>query len=149
LNPLTGAVLSDNQISTSYFDQGALALAKYIPTITNPCGIVSYAIPNVVGENQIITRVDGTLNQKNSFCGRYFLDGYTDPAYYSPTNILVGNSTGSYKRVQSLTLADTCVFNSKTVNTFHATGTRRRINRGTASDGINALLRYIRRTAAA
>ena len=138
LNPQTGAVLTNNQISTSYFDTAALALAKYLPTPYDDCGHAKYSIPYNVWENQIITRVDGTLNQKNSFYGRYFLDGYTHPAYYSPTDILVTNSSGNYERVQSLTLADTYVFNSRTVNTFHATGTRRRINRGPAATGINA-----------
>jgi hypothetical protein len=138
LDPHSGAVLTNNQINPSGFDKSALALAKYLPTPYDSCGDAKYAIPYSIWENQIITRVDGTINQKNSFYGRYFLDGYTHPAFFSPTDILVTNSSGNYERVQTLTLADTYVINSRTVNTFHATGTRRRINRGPAPGGINA-----------
>ena len=138
LDPHTGAALTNNQINPNEFDKSALAFAKYLPTPYDSCGDAKYAIPYDIWENEIITRVDGTINQKHSFYARYFLDGYTHPAFYSPTDILVTNASGNYERAQTLTLADTYVFNSRAVNTFHATGTRRRINRGPAPGGINA-----------
>jgi len=137
LNPLTGDVLPDNQISTSYFNPTALAIAKYLPQSTNACGQVNYTIPSEQTENQFITREDWTISPKHSFYARYFLDGYVIPAFYSPTNILVTTSAGNYERVQTLTFGETWAINSKTVNLFHATGMRRRDNRGPAN-GINA-----------
>ena len=68
------------------------------------CGLVTFAIPNQTAENQFVTRVDWTINAKNSFYGRYWLDGYQKPAFYSPTNILITGQTGNYERVQGLTL---------------------------------------------
>jgi hypothetical protein len=137
VNPQTGALLPNNQINPSYFNASALELAKYLPQATNACGLVTFAIPNQLAENQFVTRVDSTINAKNSIYGRYWLDGYQKPAFYSPTNILITGQTGNYERVQGLTLGWTYVLTSKMVNSFHATGTRRRINRGPAPTGIN------------
>jgi hypothetical protein len=137
LNPLTGAALVNNQISTSYFDPASVKLAKYLPTTTDPCGQVNYSIPSLQTENQFITREDWTINNKHSFYARYFLDGYVIPAYFSPTNILVTTAAGNYERVQTLTLGETWTINSRTVNVFHVTGLRRRDNRG-PTVGINA-----------
>ncbi len=138
LNPQTGAVLPNNQISPSYFNATSLALQKYLPVTTDPCGLVKYAIPLQIGENQIITRIDSTINAKNSLYGRYFLDGYTLPAFYSPTNILITTQSGNYERAQSLTLGETYVVTTSLVNSFHATATRVRNNRGPSEAGINA-----------
>jgi Carboxypeptidase regulatory-like domain len=138
LNPKTGAILPGNKISPLTFDPAALALQKLLPATTSPCGTVNFSIPFLQDENQFVTRIDATLTQRNSLYGRYFLDGYQNPAYYSPTNVLLTTSPGIYARVQSLTVGETFVINANTVNAFHATATRRRINRGSAATGINA-----------
>lgn len=137
VNPITGDSLPDNHIDPAFFDPSALALDKYLPAPTNDCGLVTYAIPNQMAENQFVTRVDSTITQKHSLYGRYWLDGYQHPAFYSPTNILITGSTGNYERVQGLTLGEIYILSPTLVNSFHATGTRRRINRGPAAQGIN------------
>jgi hypothetical protein len=137
LNPLTGAVLSNNQINPATFVSSALALRQYFPATTDPCGLVTYAIPSETAENQFTSRVDWTINSKQSFYGRYLLDGYQAPAFYSPTNILITTQAGNIERVQGLTLGETYVISSNMVNSFHATATRRVNNRGPASTGIS------------
>ena len=137
LNPLTGAVLANNHISPTYFSPAALAIAKYLPPPTNGCGQVNYTIPSLQTENQFVTREDWTISPKHSFYARYFLDGYVIPAYFSPTDILITKNSGNYERVQTLTFGETWAINSKMVNVFHATGMRRRDDRGPAV-GINA-----------
>jgi hypothetical protein len=137
LNPQSGVVLTNNHINPSSFVSTALALQKYLPATTDPCGLVSYAIPSETAENQFISRGDWTINSKHSFYGRYLLDGYQSPAFYSPTNILLTTQSGNYERVQGLTLGETYIISSSMVNSFHATGTRRRDNRGPATVGIN------------
>ncbi len=137
-NPQTGAVLASNKISTSYFNSSALALQKYLPATTDPCGKVVFAIPSLVTENQLATRVDATINAKHSLYGAYFLDGYKTPALYSPTNILLTNQPANDERAQSVTIAETFIASSRLVNSVHLTGSRRRDNRGPAAQGINA-----------
>ena len=136
LNPLTGAVLPSDRISPSYFVAPSLALQKYLPATTNPCGLVFYSIPSQQTDDQIVGRVDSTINQKHSLYGRYLLDGYTSPAFFSPTNALITTQAGNSERAQSLTIGETYVINSHLVNSFHATATRVRNNRGPTSQGI-------------
>jgi Carboxypeptidase regulatory-like domain len=137
LNPITGAPLVNNQIAPSFFNAQALALQKYLPPTTDPGGYVSYSIPSQVNDKQFVTRVDYTINSKHSLYGRYFLDGYQAPAFFSPTNILITTSAGNVERVQSLTLGENWTVTAQMVNSFHATGLRRVDNRGPAP-GITA-----------
>jgi hypothetical protein len=136
LNPQTGDPLPNDQISPSYFSAPSIALEKYLPATTDPCGLVFYSIPSQQVENEFIGRVDWTINQKHSLYGRYFLDGYTSPAFFSPTNVLITTQSGNVERAQSLTLGETYIINSHFVNSFHATGSRRRDDRGAADQGI-------------
>ena len=100
---MTGALLPNNQISPSFFSPQALALVKYLPTTTDPGGAISYAIPLRTSDNEFVSRVDYTLNNRNNLYGRYFIDGYQQPAFFSPTNILVTSQAGNSQRVQSAT----------------------------------------------
>ncbi len=129
--------MANNHINPSTFNQSAVALQKYLPATTDPCGRITFSIPSNQTENQFIGRVDATLTQKHSLYGRYFLDGYGSPASFSPTNILVTAAAGNQERVQALTVGETWVINPQFLNTIHATGTRRRNNRGPVP-GINA-----------
>ena len=132
VNPNTGAALNNNQIDPANFNASALALMKYLPQTTDPCGLVSYAAPDLKSENQFITREDWTISPKHSLYARYFLDGYLTPAAFSPTDALITSSPGTDERVQTLTLGETWTIGSRTVNLFHASGLRRRDNRGPA-----------------
>ncbi len=143
VDPVTGITLVNNNYAdtpgvTWSPNAQALALDKYFPATTAADGLVTYSIPSTDNENQIITREDVTINQKNSLYGRYFLDGYTAPADYSSTNVLVTTSPGNYQRDQEFTLGEVYTPTSSLVNTFHLTFTRQRNNRGPASPGINA-----------
>jgi hypothetical protein len=137
LNPQTGAILPGNKINPSLFTQNALALQKLLPATSDPCGAVTYAIPLKQTENEFITRVDATINSKHSVYGRYFLDGYASPAYYSPTNVLLTTQPGNIERVQGATVGETFIATSNLVNAFHATVSRRRDNRGPAGTGVS------------
>ena len=142
LDPATGKLLIGNKYSdtpgvTWIPNASALALDKYLPPTTAATGLVTYSIPSQVAENQFVTRIDSTINSKHSLYGRYFIDGYQSPAFYSPTNILITTQAGEIERAQGLTIGETYIVSSRLVNSFHATGTRRRDNRGPAAAGVN------------
>lgn len=137
LNPLTGAVLPGDKINPGTFTTQSLAILKYLPPTSDPCGLVFYSIPLDRYENQFVTRIDATLSPRNNLYGRYFLDGYSQPAFYSPTNALITSQYGNEERVQTLTVGDNFVFTPTTVNSLHLTVDRRRNDRGAAADGIN------------
>jgi hypothetical protein len=142
-DPLTGAVLAGNKYPTPpTFNPQALALYKYLPKIdpaydVNNCGAVSYAIPSQLSDNEFVTRVDYTINTKHNLYGRYFIDGYQAPAFFSPTNILITTQSGNIQRVQTFTLGESWAISPRLVNTFHATVMRRRNDRGYAPNDIN------------
>jgi hypothetical protein len=138
VNPLTGTTLVGNQINPALFSKQALALAKYLPTAQDALGTVQYQIPLKQSDNQFVTRFDYTLNQRNNLYARYFIDGFQQPPYYFPSNILVTTQSGNSQRVQSLLLGEDFTINSRMVNSAHLTLSRRRNNRGFAANDINA-----------
>jgi hypothetical protein len=144
VDPLTGTKLVGNKYPTQpTYNPQSLKLLSYLPKIdpaidTGNCGLVKYAIPLETSDNQFVTRVDWTINPKNNLYGRYFIDGYQAPAFFSPTNILITTQSGNSQRVQSFTLGEAYTINARIVNTAHVTVLRRRNNRGYASNDINA-----------
>ena len=144
VDPLTGTALPGNKYATApTFNAQALALQKYLPAIdptydTKNCGFVSYSIPYQLSDNQFVTRVDYTVSSKQNIYGRYFVDGYQFPAYFSPTNILITTQSGNIQRVQTFTVGDAYTFTPNVVNAAHISILRRVNNRGYNAADINA-----------
>jgi hypothetical protein len=143
-DPISGAALPGNKYPTApTYNAQALKLLTYLPAINpaidpNNCGMVQYAIPLQNSDNSFVTRVDWTINAKNNFYARYFLDGYQQPAFFYPNNILVTTQAGLSQRVQSFTMGEAFTISNRVVNTAHLTIMRRRNNRGYAGNDINA-----------
>lgn len=139
-DPVTGVPLPGNKYNQPggpalpAFNSASLALLKYLPlsTISDGCGTATYSVPNLLHDKQFVTRMDYAINGKHNLYGRYFLDGYQSPAPYLSTNILVTSQSGNVERVQNLTIGENWTINSKAVNSFHATVSRRTNNRGFA-----------------
>jgi len=143
LDPLTGIALIGNKYAgtpgvTWKPSPAALKLVTFLPTSTAANGAVTYAIPSQVKDNQFVTRVDATLTPNNSLYGRYFIEGYQTPAFYSPTNALLSVNSGNSERAQSFTLGENYVITRNLVNSAHATVMRRRDNRGPSAAGLNS-----------
>ena len=85
-----------------------------------------------------MTREDLTINAKNQLYGRYFIDGYQFPAYFSPTNILITTQSGNIERVQTFTMGEVYTISPNVVNSAHISILRRVNNRGYAPNDINA-----------
>jgi hypothetical protein len=132
-DPSTGQPFPNNQIPVSRFSPQAINLLTYIPSSTDPCGKKLYSIPNNSKENQYLGRIDWTQSERHSLFGRYYNTGYTNPAVYQNNDLLLTTLPGIIDRVQSLTAGDSYTLNSSTINAFHFTWTRERINRGPAS----------------
>ncbi len=137
-DPTTGLPLPNKQLSPSRFDPAAVALAKYLPATSDPCGRVSYGIPVKSNESQYVGRVDWIISPKQTLYGRYFLDDYTLAAFFNPQDILVTSASGNVERAQTFVLGDTYTLNPSTVNSFHATFGRRADARGPNASGVNA-----------
>jgi hypothetical protein len=144
VDPLTGTQLpGDVYPAPPTYNPQAIALMKYMPAInpaidTGNCGLVKYSIPLATYDNEFVTRVDWTINPNHNLYGRYFVDGFQQPAYFFPNNILVTTQAGLQQRTQSFVLGDAYTFTPHLVNAAHATVLRRVDNRGYAANDINA-----------
>lgn len=132
-----GPAFTNNHIPTTMFSKAALNLIQYLPQTTDPCGQVTYGIPNPSNEYQMVGRVDFVQSAKHSLFGRYLIDNYVLPANWNPTNILVTTSPGNNERVQAFTLGDTYSISPTMLNSFHASFNRRRDDRGPNHQDIN------------
>jgi hypothetical protein len=136
VNPTTGAAYVNNQIPLSQFNSSALAIAKYLPVATNPCGKLVYGIPQPQNEDQFIGRVDWTINNKQTMFSRYYLTHYTQPGFFNG-NLLYTANPSLNDQAQSLVLGHTYTISSNLVNSLRANATRNFITRDSAKDLIN------------
>ena len=139
VDPTTGSPVPNFQVPVSHFDPVAVALAKYLPQTSDPCGKVSYGIPVQSDESQFVGRVDWIINPKHSFYGRYFVDDYTLKAFFDPHDILVTSVSGNVERAQTFVLGDTYTISPSTVNSLHFTLGRRSDDRGPNTSGVNVV----------
>ena len=138
-DPSNGQPFPDAQIPASRFNAASLKLMSYLPTgAASACGQVTYGVPGPSAEDQEIGRIDYVRSEKHSLFGRYFVVDYRAPAPWDPKNLLVTTLPGNWERAQTLTLGDIYTLSPTTVNSFHATATRRRDNRAPSADQINA-----------
>jgi hypothetical protein len=135
-DPITGGpAFTGYQIPTSLFNAQALALLKYVPVSTDPCGKLVYAIPSPVNEDQYIGRADWNVSAKHQLFGRYYITDYSNPPEFGG-DVLLSTRAGVYDRSQSVVLGDTYTISPRMLNSLHLIWDRLRINRGTTSDMI-------------
>ena len=86
-DPLTGQPFPNNQIPVGRFDPASVNVLKYIP-IPGPDGRIS--IPRRIGQqdNQVVTKVDRVLSQKDQLTVRYFFDNFHNDPTYTEGNLL-------------------------------------------------------------
>ena len=84
VNPHTGALLPNNQINPELLQRECARLQKFLPAATNDCGLVTFAIPNLVEENQFITRVDATINASIVYTAAIFWMAISSPGLLLP-----------------------------------------------------------------
>ena len=137
LDPLSGQPFPNNQLPTSRFDQASLKLVKYLPRTQDPCGKVTYGIPETGDEDQVVGRVDWIQSANHSLFVRYFIDDYRNPAVFDGANILMTTRYGNLERAQSVALGDTYTIRPNLLNSFHVTFSRRRDDRGAPANDIN------------
>jgi hypothetical protein len=122
IDPTNGAPFPNNFISPTRFSTPAVNLAKLIPLSANPCGQITYGIPNPNNENQGVSRVDWVQSPRNTIYGRFFVADYDNPPYYTD-NILTTTRAGLEERATSAVAADQYATGTF-INAFHFTYTR-------------------------
>jgi len=123
INPSDGQPFPNNQIPVSLFSVPAVALLKYIPVSSNPCGRLVYAAPNPMDENQYVGRADWLQSAKNTIYGRYFIADYANPGVFTD-NILTTTRSGLNERAQAVVVGVETSISATVVNSLHATYSR-------------------------
>ena len=128
-----------NQINPASFSPIIVALESHLPvapgigSMGSPgaCGLYNYQIPINFTENQGLARVDYHLSNRHTIFGRYFITNWEQQpgAPNLPADqggLFIAGIDGQSNRVQSLTLGDTFLFGSNTVNNLRLTANRSR-----------------------
>jgi len=131
-NQATGQPYANNFIDPSTFSAPSVAMLKSVPVSTDPCGLITYAIPNPNNENQYVGRLDWAQSAKNSLFGRYFIDDYTNPALYKG-DLLTTTRSALNQRAQSIVIGDQYSINAGLLNSLHVGFVRLAVHRAQPS----------------
>ncbi|HXQ25293.1 MAG TPA: TonB-dependent receptor [Candidatus Acidoferrales bacterium] len=138
--PVLNGLYVNNQTNPANFSPIIRALENHLPVapgagpVGSPtaCGSYNYQSPSNFDENQGLARIDYHASGKNTIFGRYFITNWQQPPAKAETlpsgkpDLLIGAIDGAFNRVQNLTLGDTYLFGSNTVNSIRVTGNRSR-----------------------
>jgi hypothetical protein len=119
----------NNQIDPRLFSPAAMAITRQLPTTTDPCGDVRFTSPQHYDQSQIVAKVDYQGSGGHSIFGRYMLTFDEQiPAWPGSGNVLTtrAEDTAQNHKAHSLTLGDTRVFGTDTVNAFRVAWNRSR-----------------------
>ena len=94
-----------NKIDPARFSAVALKMITgHLPLSTDPCGRITYGVPDNNDEKQYIGRLDWQASSALRVFGRYFQAKYDRKPAYDGTNLLLttGNGLGLDNRVQTM-----------------------------------------------
>jgi hypothetical protein len=142
----------NNQIDPRLFSPAAMAIARQLPTTTDPCGDIRFSAPLGYDQSQVVAKIDYQGSGGHSIFGRYMLtfDEQT-PAWPTSGSVLTTRAEDNAQnhRAHSLTLGDTRVFGTDTVNAFRVAWNRSRAHYhlepffGAEGLGINNFYNYV------
>ena len=124
----------NNRINPALLSPAALAIARKLPTTTDPCGQVAYSQTTKPRESQPIGRVDWQVNTAHQLFARYQLaTTFWDPAFTnSGGNILSAAGAGAGGRdnaSHSLAIGETWVISNTMINNVRVAVNRTRVLR--------------------
>jgi hypothetical protein len=117
----TGPLAGGTTIPSSSLSSVALAYGKYLPSSTDPCGKITYAIPAPQSDRQALGRVDYSMSSRQLLFGRYFFARNSQPGPPLDNNALNTAVGGVLNEVQSFVLGHTFTISSSIVNSFRGT----------------------------
>src|SRR6185436_7133672 len=117
---LTGG-FTGNRIDPSRLNPVALNFLKHVPVSQDPCGQLTYGIPNNNTEHQGLVKLDYTMSSNSALFARYFYAVYDNPATYDGINVLTLSRTGQNNQAHSLVLGHNQVLSPTTLNALHIT----------------------------
>ena len=111
----------NNRIDPALFNQSALAILDYVPVASDPCGKYQYGVPNDSTDNQVLGKIDYTINQNQTITGRYIYARYSNPVDADGSDILMITRTGRKNQVHGAVIGHNWMISSNSVNSLHFT----------------------------
>jgi len=90
---------ANNTIAPSLLNPAALKITSYLPTSSDPCGLVQYGLLNNQSEHMGVARIDYTQNDKSTIFGRAYVTNLNIPSTFQAGNALTLNSNAQLDRV--------------------------------------------------
>ena len=119
----------NNRVNPSLYSPAAMNIARQLPSTTDPCGDIRFSSPQHYDQGQVVAKVDYQGGGSHSIFGRYMLT-FDDllPGWPKSGNVLTtrAEDAASNHSAHSLTMGDTVVFGSNTVNAFRVAWNRTR-----------------------
>lgn len=126
---LRGPFVNDS-VNPALFSPAALAIAKKLPTSTDPCGRTTFGLASDTDEDQEVGRVDYQLSMNNALFARYIRTSYVSPPPLSKTDNLLASARAGFDNVaHSLTGGENFVISSTMLNAVHVAFNRTNIHR--------------------
>jgi hypothetical protein len=113
-DPLTGAPFPNNQIPSSRLDAAALAVSKYLPSVTGN-GQVVYSTPTDQDFWEILARVDHNFGPHDHGFAHYYTDTFVQQGVLNTAN-LITYADESNIHFQSAVIAETHTFTDNLLN---------------------------------
>jgi hypothetical protein len=110
-----------NRIDPSRLNPVSVAMLKYLPVPSDPCGRITYGIPDNNTEHQGLGKIDYNLTANQTMFARYMYAVYENPATYDGQNALTLSRTGQKNQVHSLVYGHNYVLSANRLNAFHFT----------------------------
>jgi hypothetical protein len=120
----------NNQINPALFSPAGVNLARRLPSTTDPCGRIAWALPSERNEGQAVSKIDYQWSGNHSLFGRYMYAFDNSPSPLTQTdNILASFVAGTANTFQAFTFGDTAVFGANTVNSLRVAFNRTDVDR--------------------
>jgi hypothetical protein len=120
-----------NQVNPALFNPVAMRLLEDVPVSTDPCGRITYAVPDNNDDQQMVARIDWQASANQRIFGRYYIANYDRAPAYEGSNVLLstGSGLGLDNRVQTLSIGDDYVLKQNLVSATRFAYARSRIHR--------------------
>lgn len=130
-----GAPFVGNRIDPSQFSPVARQVLDRLPVSTDPCGRITYSVPDNNDEQQGVTRLDWQATDKVRFFGRYYIANYDRAPGYDGKNLLLasGSGLGLDNRVQTVSVGNDYVLTPTLISATRFGYARSRILRAQGS----------------
>jgi hypothetical protein len=118
---------SNNQIDPAKLDKVAVAIAKTFPVTTDPCGRTLYGLVANQDEDQVVAKLDYTINAKHSIFGRYMLGRLNTSSTFDGKNPLSINTYGYKDFDYGVNIGHTYLISTNIVNSLRLAANRTNI----------------------